>query len=220
MAAIVPVLVGALVTAIAGNFLVQRWQMRNWREQQRQLGYKAELDDLRKLIEEISTKYADRHNAMRNVISSLAPNSHLVLEEALDAYRGQVVIWNGALNSFYVRLRISIDYASAIRLEHDVHEPFALAGRKIEAVVRAKRQGEEISWRDLSEAKELLNKLQGTSYGFLRDLTTDYSDRRSEIFEGRKIFYRDGVLTEYSTFDLIKAIFALPIDKFYIIRTS
>ncbi len=75
MAAIWPILVGAIVTGIVGNFLVQRWQLRTWRAQQRQLGYQAELEELKKLLDEISKRSADRYNAMRWLISSLAPNS-------------------------------------------------------------------------------------------------------------------------------------------------
>lgn len=97
-----------------GNFLVHRWQLRSWREQQRQLGYQAELEELKALVGEISTKAADRHNAMRRLLGSLAPNSRAETGSALADYQQQVAIWNATLNSFFVRIRLALNRREAL----------------------------------------------------------------------------------------------------------
>lgn len=219
MEAIGPVLVGALLTAIVGNFLVQRWQLRNWREQQRQLGDQVALDDFKKLVEEISIKSADRHSAMRSLVSSLAPDSRVDFESALTDYRQQLVIWNSSLNSFYVRIRHNVDYRWAIRLEHEIHDPFRNAGVEIEKVIRSRKSGSPPNWQSLKGPKDLLDGLQARSYNFQRDLAAILISRKCEIFEGRKLYYAKGKLDEYSFLDLVKAIFVLAVDKHYIVRT-
>ncbi len=219
MQAIWPVLVGALVTAIVGNFLVQRWQLRNWKEQQRQLGDQVALDEFKKLVEEISIKSADRHTAMRNLVSSLAPDSRIDFKGALEDYRNQLSIWNGSLNSFYVRIRHNLNYGWAIRLEHEMHDKFRIAGTEIEKVIRSRKAGSLPDWQSLEVPKELLNEIQASSYNFQRDLFTKFNSRKLEIFEGRRLYYREGALREYSFLDLIKAIFVVSVDEYYIIRT-
>src|SRR5260221_5193275 len=173
MSAIFPVLVGAIVTGVVGNFLVQRWQLRSWREQQRQMGYQAELEELKSLLGEISTKAADRHNAMRRLVGSLAPQSRAETGAALADYQQQVTIWNATLNSFYVRIRLAVDYGATLRFERDVHRFFVEAGRSIEQVLRSRAGGVETNWSDLIEPKEKLNVLQGKLFSFLRDLTDE-----------------------------------------------
>jgi uncharacterized protein YukE len=220
MNAIFAVLVGAIVTGVVGNFLVQRWQLRSWREQQRQLGYQAELQELKSLLGEISTKAADRHNAMRRLVGSLAPQSRAETGAALADYQQQVTIWNATLNSFYVRIRLAVDYAATLRFEHDVHNSFVEAGRSIEDVLRLRADGDKPNWSDLIDPKDRLNGLQGKLFSFLRDLTDEIERRREEIYFGKKLPYTVENLGEYTTLELIKAFFTADIDSFYVIRTA
>ncbi|MDR6288451.1 MULTISPECIES: hypothetical protein [Inquilinus] len=220
MAAIWPILVGAIVTGIVGNFLVQRWQLGVWRAQQRQLGYQAELEELKKLLEEISTKSADRHNAMRRLIGSLAPNSSQDSNEALTTYREQLFIWNGALNSIYLRIRLAVDYSRTLRFEREVHQRFYHAGQSIEQVLRERASGASPNWSDLIEPKARLNSVQAATYAFLRDLTDIVEHRREEIYFGRRLPYSESSLGEYSFLDLVKALFVSRVDRFYVIRPS
>lgn len=220
MQTILPVLIGALVTAVLGNFLVQKWQLRTWREQQRQLGLQAELEEMKKLLEEITAKAADRHNAMRRLLSSLAPETRTNFERALTEYQNQVATWNAALNSFYVRIRLTVDYVMTLRFEREVHRRFYEAGIALEEVVRSRRDGVKSNWSDLTEPRERLNYLQGSLYVFLRDLTDHIEKRRDEIFFGKKLYYRTHNLREYSLLELIKALFTSNVDAFYVVRSS
>jgi len=220
MAAVWPVLIGAIVTGVVGNFLVQRWQLITWRIQQRQLGYQTELADLRKLLEEISIKCAERHSAMRRLIASLAPNSSQDVEKALAAYQDQIAVWNGSLNSIYVRVRLSVNYRYTLRFEQDVHERFYVAGQAVEKVLRKLKSGASPNWRDLIEPNSQMDRVQGATYAFLRDLTDIVERRRDEIYFGRRLAYVADNLGEYSLFELIKALFTSRVDRFYVIRPA
>lgn len=220
MAAVWSVLVGAIVTGIFGNFLVQRWQLMTWRIQQRQLGYQAELEDLKKLLEEISIKSANRHNAMRYLIGSLAPNSSQDGDEALVAYKEQLAIWNGSLNSIYVRIRLAVNYDYTIRFEKNVHDRFYRAGQAIEQVLRRRTSGASPNWSDLIEPRAQMDRVQGATYTFLRDLTDIVEHRREEIYFGRRLHYKAAFLREYSLLELVKAVFTSRVDCFYVIRPA
>lgn len=220
MTTISSVLVGAFITGVVGNFLVQRWQLRTWRIQQRQLGYQAELEELKKLLDEISSKSANRHNAMRRLIGSLAPNSMHDRDEALAVYQEQLAIWNGALNSIYVRIRLAVSYSYTLRFEQDVHRNFYLAGLAIEEVVRKRQAGVAPNWSDLTVPKAQMDKVQGATYQYLRDLTDIVDRRREEIFFGRRLPYDVENLGEYSLLQLVKAVFTSRVDGFYVISPS
>ena len=220
MTAVWSVLAGAIVTGIVGNFLVQRWQLMTWRLQQRQLANQAELAQLKKLLEEISIKSADRYNAMRRLIDSLAPNSFQSSDNATIAYQEQLAIWNGSLNSIYVRIRLAVNYGYALRFEQDVHTPFYSAGRAIERVLRQRQRGTTPSWSDLKEPKAQMDRVKGATYIFLRNLTDIVERRREEIYIGRRIPYEIAYLKEYSLFELVKAVFTSRVDCFYVIRPA
>jgi len=214
------VLVGAIVTGVVGNFLIQRWQLMTWRSQQRQLGYQAELAELKKLLEEISIKSADRYNAMRCLIGSLAPNSSQNRDKALASYQEQLAIWNGSLNSIYVRIRLAVNYDYTLRFERDVHRHFYNAGRSIELVVRQRECGVSPNWSDLTEPKAEMDRVRGATYKFLRDLTDIVERRREEIYFGRRLPYKTEHLGEYSLIELVKAVFTSRVDCFYVIRPA
>jgi hypothetical protein len=216
--ALLPVVVAGLMTAFLGNYLVQQWQMRNWRAQQRQLGYQAELDEFKKLIEEISIKASDRHNAMRRLVSSLSPNSKISFDESLADYKQQLVIWNGSLSSFFVRLKYCISNKYSIRMEKEVHDYFRLAGEKIENVIRSRNSGISPSWNDLERSKSSLNLWQKKFIKFSSDISREYENKKSEIFEGVKLYYIEDNLEKYSFFELVKSIFVLPIEGQYVVR--
>ena len=139
MGDIIPVLIGAIITAVIGNKLVHVWQNRSWRDQQRQIGLKAELDEMKKLIEDISCRVSDRHNSMRHLISSLSPNSNIDTQQSLSSYQDQLRVWNSALPSFLIKLRLIVNYAEAIRFENEIHNVFYHAGAEIENILRSRR---------------------------------------------------------------------------------
>lgn len=220
MDAIIPVLVGAVVTAVLGNFLVQKWQLRSWREQQRHLGHQAELEEMKSLLAEITSRAASRHNAMRRLIGSLAPQSRGNFEEALSDYRSELAAWNAALNSLFVRIRLAMSYAETVRFERDIHALFVDAGVSIEQVIRARESGVQPNWSDLIDPKEKLNRLQGQLFSFLRDLADTVEARKEEIYFGKKLSYSKDNLEEYSLLELVKALFSADVDGFYVVRSA
>ena len=219
MIAILSVAIGAILTAVLGNFLVQRWQMRSWRAQQRHLGLQIEFEALKLLAEEIISKASNRLFAMRHVTGALAPNSQSSLDDTLAKYRQELALWNTSLASFYVRLRLYLNYSMAIRLENEVHKPFVQCGLKIEALLNQSKSGKTVSLSERSEIIRELNKMQGKLNDFGAYMLRTVESRKKEIFYGHKIILQKSELDKYSTLELIKAFLTRDVDGFYVIRS-
>ncbi|WP_294298489.1 hypothetical protein [uncultured Sphingomonas sp.] len=220
MADLFPVLAGAIVTGVAGNYLVQRWQLRTWRIQQRQIGYQTELEELKKLLDDITQKSADRLRSMRRLVSSMAPNAVWSFNDALKSYQDQVASWNTALASLFVRIRLTANYRWSIRFEEEIHASFREAGALIEQGARHRQGGGPFIWSDLSEPSRKLDGLQTLLSLFLHDLTDVVERRREEIYFGRKINVTHEGLSEYSLFELVHVTLTTDVSSFYVIRSA
>lgn len=70
------VVLGAIVafifTGVIANWLVQRWQYRNWLNQQRFLGAEKRYELLKSLADEISLNASKRLSSMFRLVASLA----------------------------------------------------------------------------------------------------------------------------------------------------
>ena len=220
MQALVSVVVGGVITAVVGNALIHRWQLRSWYAQQRHLGFQKELADLKCLLDEVTTGCDTRLYSMRELTNILRDGSLRRVEAALKDYRDIVKEWNSSLNSYYTRLTLHVGMATSLRLERHVHKPFVIIGQVLERGVRAVHQGETLAPAELAMVDESLNGCQTSILRFSQDLLNAVQRRSSEIAEGRKIWYIDGKLAEYSSLDLIKALFASDIDSLYIIRPA
>jgi len=172
--------------------------MRSWQAQQRQLGHKAELDELTNLLKEIVTKSANRHDSMRRLIGSCAPNSRADMEECLREYRKQVVIWNSSLNSMYIRLRLMLGYGYTLKFEKDIHNVFRITGERIEYLVIKIRGKGVPDWSELDIPKDMLNKLQGNLANILNDIGERIEKRKSEIFFGERLYYTKLNISKYN----------------------
>lgn len=219
MWAIVGTLGAAIFTALIGNALVQRWQQRNWFAQQRQLIHQRELDDLKILLEEVSSSINSRLFSMRILLLSLKRNSP-EFEQKLSEYAEQVRIWNIKLQSFYNRISIFINRYLTDYLEDNVQKSFYKAGIGLERLSRQRRSGQSLDPTIINEVDEEMRYLTARIRDFSLGLTSSIEDRRSLIRDGKIIHYKEGDLSEYSTFNLIKIIFARDIDRIYIIRPA
>ncbi|WP_392354811.1 hypothetical protein V8F63_06380 [Brevundimonas sp. LF-1] len=69
--ALVTTVVGALLTAVLGNRLVQFWQHRNWIHQQQFSGLEKEYVALKALTDTLVRDCGWRLEAMRNLVAAL-----------------------------------------------------------------------------------------------------------------------------------------------------
>src|SRR5467141_3581411 len=88
-------------TGLLGNFLVQRWQQRNWLNQHRLLGAEKRLEELQKLIDEITSLGDARNFRIRRIIRH-TPGDISTLQTLREAYDQSVVQWNERLTALKI----------------------------------------------------------------------------------------------------------------------
>src|SRR5690606_19423337 len=108
MFTLLSVIIGPIITGIIGNALVQRWQLRSWYAQQRQLNRKEELYQLQRLFDELSSAANARLFTLRSFLRSLSSDEN-ILEERKRNYQKYLANWNKELNTFYARLTLYLD---------------------------------------------------------------------------------------------------------------
>jgi len=216
MLAIIGTLGAAILTGLIGNALVQKWQQRNWFAQQRHLVYQRELDDLKSLLEEVTSSINSRFFSMRILLASIKRNSP-EFESHLAAYALEVRCWNIKLQSFYNRISIYIDRYLTNYLEDNVQKSFYRAGMGLENLSRQRREGKEINPITISNVEKEMMTLTAKIRDFSLGLTSSIEDRRNLIRDGKVIFYVSGNISEYSTFQLLKILFTREIDRIYVV---
>lgn len=217
---LIGVLVGGAMTAVVGNFLIQKWQRRNWFDQQRQLIRQQEVEELKAVLEAV-TRLADaRLHSMRALVNALKDPSQAVVEGAVDAYRKQVMDWNSNLRSFYPMITLHCGYSETLSLERDVHGGFVAAGKALELAVRVRRTGAVIPTHIVGQIQAGLNAQGGRLSTFYQTLANSLERHRNELVYGRRHDYKDGSLSHFSTSDLIKALFTSDVDGFNVVRPA
>lgn len=211
-------LAAAIITGIIGNALVQKWQLRSWFRQQRQLGHQQELDELKKLLEELATRADARLHAMRELINALSSTSQVVFDKALADYRKELASWNKSINSFYARVRYYVSTGMSVRLERDVHDPFVYGNRELEPLLRSRIAGGIA--HPTSNLNLWLMHSQRMITIYMQDLLARIERRREVIANGKVIYYVDGNLREFSTLLLIKALFMRDVNSLNIVRPA
>ena len=217
MGSIVSVVVGAILTGIVGNMLVQRWQHRNWVRQQRFTGQEKAYLLLKDLCDALAKATAKRVFCMRRLAAAVYDNDQPRTGEVLEEYRAVVKEWNEGLAPFFTRLTFYADYDFTRRLEDSVHGAFVSVGREIERNIRI-RKGQATG--PLKSVTVDLDRLQSVVVDFNRDLARYAQDRHSEIYFGREMPYRLRYLSYFSNLDLIKALFVTEVDSHTVVRPS
>lgn len=207
-----------MITGLVGNWLVQRWQLRNWFSQQRHTSDQQELSDLTALFDEVSKSASARLNVMRSLLNDLRSGSNV--ENSVLEYKKAIGDWNISLHSWFARITFLINWETTISLERDLHAEFVGVGAKLEVLIRDFRSGGNLAQSRIAQADKSLNSLTGQLDRFLKLILRHIQEKRSIIRNGRHIFYNRTDLAEYTTLDLVKALFVSDVDKIDIIRPS
>lgn len=209
----------ALLTAIVGNILAQRWQQRNWYAQQRQISHQDEIKSLTDLLGEITNLANTRLFIMKQISQNLDDNTKR-FDDLVNQYIDIVKEWNINLPSFYSRITFIMSWGETSFLENSVQKKFFSCGRLIEQAIRLKRSGNPIDNELRKNIRNEIRILNSSVTNILRIMNRILFDRKNIIGYGKKIYYSDGDLAKYSTFDLFKALFARDVLAVYIIRPA
>lgn len=138
---LVLLVVGFLLTGVAGGTLAYTFQRRSWRHQ-----YRAQRDDHQreqalKTFEEISTQLDRRLYRMRRVYwaakaRALTVSDNAALNAELEDYRDSMRTWNDNLNRTLALADTYFGEAARAHLEHTLYERYAAIGRELDRFVR------------------------------------------------------------------------------------
>lgn len=215
--ALLTTVIGALLTAVLGNRLVQFWQQRNWLHQQQFSGLEKEYVALKALTDAIIRDCGGRLGAMRNLVSALRRGAY---EDELETYRSVLAAWNGSIHAHFAQLTFQIRWDYATHLEYLVHDKFVASGQKIEAEIRRLHAGSTPDGARCNSLDVGLNEIAGEISNFSRLLVRKTEERRQEVFYGRKITYTKSDILRLRNSDLIKLLFESDVDNFSVVRPT
>jgi hypothetical protein len=208
----------ALITVLLGNWLLHRWQLRNWFTQQRHAGHEKELEELSKLLDEILLAASTRLEAMRLLRSEMATKGDV--NKALGAYKEQISAWNIKLHSWFARITFYLNWSMTYALENRLHSEFVRTGWVLERSVREYRTSGTLSAATGTELTRAMNALAGEIDDYLRDFLRFVDSRRTCLRYGRHLKYNSHDIREYSTFQLFKSLFSADVDAIDIVRAA
>jgi hypothetical protein len=139
-------LVGFVLTSIAGGFLGYRFQQRAWGEQERARLLQSEREAAKAFFEELSRVFDRRLHRMRELDSWLArPGEPDDVERSLARYREAVDDWNDNVNRMLALAQRYFGHGTRDTLDHDLMRRFVQVGRALEVRVREYRAEEKPS---------------------------------------------------------------------------
>ncbi|MGV1904093.1 hypothetical protein [Agrobacterium cavarae] len=209
-----------LLTGVLANWLVQKWQHRNWLRQQHFLGQEKDYTALKALFDEIVRLSGKRLSRMHRLAVILAQSDDALMQERLKQYSDVTAEWNENLNSFYVRLTMHADYSMTQRLEKSVHAEFVKVGRELEVLVDKRRHGSTINTRDINRVVASLDTVSGRLFSFNRDMLGLVQSLQRKVYVGIEIKFSESTLDFFPTWELFKALFVSRIKLHSIVRSS
>jgi hypothetical protein len=213
----IPILLSFVLTAVIGNWLVHKWQERNWLNQQRFLGKEKEYAALKDLSEEIGRLLGSRIYHMQRLAFALRASTPEALSVRLAEYDEVVKQWNERLASFYVRLPTMVDGTFGNELEQNFQRHFVELTSEIERLRKQKLTG-SVKATDLKHLSDALNRLQGRSINFNKKLIHVVNRRRNETYIGTRLSFNSSTLHGFSNWELIKALFISDVESHSILR--
>jgi hypothetical protein len=213
-------IITALVTGFVVNWLIHKWQQRNWINQQRYLGAEKEYIILKELADEIAGLAGARLFRMRRLARILRNPDDVLVKKRSEDYDTAQIAWNDKLSSFLVKLRMYTPYRMAVQLEDRVQDRFARIGARLERVTSERLSGNKPSVSNISDLEKTLNKLHGEIIMFNREMLRIVLSRRKMTYSGTRLTLTKETLQFFPTWQLLKALFKRRAEPLSIVRTA
>ncbi len=217
--AIVTVLLTFVLTGIIGNLLVHRWQHRYWLNQQQFLGEEKEYLALKLLSEELASATGKRQSQMRRLLTVLRNSNDDLVRKRFSDYDAVVAEWNATLNSFLVRLTLYASHHLQFELEHDVQTRFWRIGTQLEQLTAERLSGGAVSGGAVVRLNKEMDQLSRRLFEFNRDLLKVVRSQKTKTYYGVSITFEEGNLSQFTTWELFKALFKPRIESLRVVRT-
>jgi hypothetical protein len=212
------VLLTFLFTGLVGNWLIQRWQQRNWLNQQRFLGEQKEYENLKMLCDEIIGCSGRRISRMRRLLSALGQPDDKLIRRRLKAYDEVLSEWNEKLNGFHARLTFYAAYDMSWRLEEYVQKRFVALGSELDRAKQSRLSGNILTLHLVAHIETELNKFYGALLTYNRQLLRMLEIQKTKTYYGTRITLNRDNLKHFPTWELIKGLFKPRIQPLTIVR--
>lgn len=210
---LVKIIVPIAISAVIGNYLVQRWQQRNWRQQQLVLRGEKDLEALKLVIDDFMKladcrSYRSRRALLQLQRSSvIPPEGSYIPEKVKKDYISSVVTWNEKFNSMCVRLTMyAPGYCSQI-LESHIQPQFVEISSRIENLLKSKSVTDTFFKKQKVETERLLNALNGSIGELCKELIRKLKEREKINYLGKEIRFEEHTIEQFSTWQLVEALF-------------
>jgi hypothetical protein len=217
---IVSIILTFVLTSVAANLLVQRWQQRNWLSQQRFLGNEKEYESLKKLFDEITVLAGKRITRMRRLLWAMTLSDDSLVQRRLAEYDEAQKEWNDNLGSFFARTKLLGGRRLFERLEERVQAAFVANGAVLEQEVKKRGSRRPLDQKTANALEERLNSLQGELNDFDSAMLQAVENKKKETYFGVELELRWDTLETFQTGDLVKALFKPRIPPYRIVRTA
>jgi hypothetical protein len=203
---------------VLGNWILQRWQQRNWVHQQHFLAGQKKYDNLKSLCEDILESSNGRLLKMRRLVFIMHGPEELI-RERLKEYDSAQENWNHKLGIFLVKLRFYAAYEMATRLEKSIQLRFVATGSILERLTNTRLKGLAVPAGAVNDLERQLQKLNGSIVAYNRDLMGMLAAKENKVYYGKEIYLGPDTLKDFPTWELIKALFKPRIERHSIVRS-
>ncbi|CAO4137662.1 hypothetical protein [Methylorubrum extorquens] len=216
---IISVILSFILTGVTANWLIYRWQYRNWMNQQKFLGSEKKYEALKSHADEISRLASRRLSSMFRVVFAFDQSDDR-LEERRKLYSDSVDDWNQNISSFFYKTTLYFSWEMTQRLEHDINARFVSIGSKIDKSIRILQSKDAILQIPKTSMLQELYSLQGELGNFNRDMLRHVIKQQSATYHGVELRYNESDLQYFSTWHLVKALFVTRVEDFRVVLTA
>ena len=206
------VVIPITISVIVGNYLVQRWQQRNWRQQQLLLRGEKDIEALKLAIDELMNLADSRSYRSRRLLLHLRSNQSgtngITKLDAIEAeYVKSVVGWNDKFNSLCARLTMYAPSQHAETLESNIQPQFVEISRRLEYLLKSPNIVQHAFESEKARLVRSINSFNGSVGRLYKVLIRDLKQREELNYLGRQIEFNEYTLDNFSTWQLTKALF-------------
>lgn len=212
---IIATIAGFLLTGVVGNYLVHRWQFRNWLTQQKIGSIEKEYSEIKELAEEFSKVSNERIFSMRAVLYSLRTGDQQLHETRKSEYRDSLKIWNQRYGYFSAKFPFLMTQSQTRYFEKQIHEQLVAASTLLDSAIAADIR--EPTTRGRIET--MLNQIIGACIILTNEILQAAKSKHMSIYKEITLPYNVDNIEKYSTWQLIKALFIKNVNGFSIVRS-
>lgn len=212
---IISTLIGFILTGLIGNYLVHKWQLRNWLTQQKIITIEKEHLEIKELAESFSSIANERLFSMRAVTHSLETEDNTLKNQRIGEYREAIRKWNQQYGFFSAKLPLLMPLSYTQAFDDGIHKKMVEASILIDEVISQKKNQAIASV--LIEKK--LIEINRNTIRLTNNILQSAKRKRLSIHEEQTLNYCTENIEKFSNWQLIKALFIKDVNSFSINRS-